>query len=99
VELRSGLHYYCSFGFLAGSMSRKILTVNKDIRQMIKTVEAQGWTVVKTRGDHLKWISPDNGFVISASTPSDLRRFFLNLKKELMKKGFIDVEKKGQGRR
>ena len=51
----------------------------KEIREYIKEVEKQGWTVVKTNGDHLKWISPSGGFVISASTSSDRKRFFYNL--------------------
>ena len=62
----------------------------KEIREFIKKVEKQGWTVIKTRGDHLKWISPNGQFAISASTPSDKKRFFQNLKKELSKFGYVE---------
>lgn len=65
----------------------------KEIREYIKEVEKQGWTVIKTNGDHLKWISPNGGFVISASTSSDRKRFFYNLNKDMAKFGYIPNRK------
>ena len=70
----------------------------KEIREFIKEVEKQGWTVVKTNGDHLKWISPTGDFVISSSTPSDRRRFFMQLNKDLAKKGYIVNKDKRKGK-
>ena len=69
----------------------------KEIREFIKLAERQGWTVIKTKGDHLKWISPGGSFVISASTPSDRKRFFQHLRTDMAKIGY-EIVKPGKGK-
>ena len=59
----------------------------KELKELKKLAELQGWTVLKTRGDHLKWISPENAIVFCASTPSDVRAI-KNHKSVLRKYGF-----------
>lgn len=59
----------------------------KEIKPLIKRAEAQGWTITRTRGDHLKWTSPTGGGVyFSSSTPSD-RRAIHNIEKDLIRRG------------
>lgn len=52
------------FGLAGGS---------KDVRQLIRAAEAQGWAVSRTRGGHLRWRAPSGALVFTASTPSDWR--------------------------
>jgi predicted RNA binding protein YcfA (HicA-like mRNA interferase family) len=47
------------------------LTPNKDLAQLIKKAKKQGWIVEATRGNHLRWISPNGDVITSAKTPSD----------------------------
>lgn len=61
----------------------------KEIRELAKIVEKQGWTVIKTKGDHIKWVSPSGQFIISASTPSDRKRFFQHIAKDMARIGYI----------
>jgi predicted RNA binding protein YcfA (HicA-like mRNA interferase family) len=61
----------------------------KEIREFAKLVEKQGWTVIKTKGDHIKWVSPSGAFIISASTPSDRKRFFQHVIKDMARIGYI----------
>lgn len=75
-------------------MSYKISHI-KEIREFAKVAERQGWTVVKTKGDHLKWISPGGPFIISASTPSDRRRFFQHLAQDMARLGYV-IDKPGK---
>lgn len=49
---------------------------DKDLNQLRKLAEAQGWRVVRTHNDHYKWYAPDGKtMVVSGSTPSDHRAF------------------------
>jgi hypothetical protein len=47
--------------------------VNKDMQQMATWAAAHGWTITRTKNDHLKWRGPEGQLVVSASTPSDHR--------------------------
>jgi predicted RNA binding protein YcfA (HicA-like mRNA interferase family) len=60
---------------------------SKDLRQLIKQAEKQGWRVKVTGGNHLKWLPPRGQFVISSFSPSDPRAI-KNLTKQLEKEGF-----------
>lgn len=64
----------------------------KDLRQLVKQAEKQGWEVTRTGGDHLKWVSPLGAFFFSASTPSDIRGL-KNLKRDLRVYGFIELKR------
>lgn len=44
-----------------------------DWKSLMKTAKDQGWTVSKTRGEHLRWQAPTGKVVFSASTCSDSR--------------------------
>lgn len=50
----------------------------------------QGWRVERTSGGHLRWVPPDadKPFVISASSPSDLRAV-RNLRQYLRASGLV----------
>ena len=48
--------------------------MNKDWKQLRKRAEEQGWRVVATMANHLKWIPPNGGQILfSGKTPSDCR--------------------------
>lgn len=48
--------------------------MNKELKQLIAKLEAQGWTI-KTGGGHIKALAPNkaDGMVTFGSTPSDYR--------------------------
>ena len=50
-----------------------------------KAVEA-GWSLRKTKNNHIQWLGPEGARVYSASTPSDYRAV-LNIRSELRKRG------------
>lgn len=49
------------------------MSLKKDLETLVKKAEAQGFTVERTGGDHLKWTAPSGEFHFSPSTPSDTR--------------------------
>jgi predicted RNA binding protein YcfA (HicA-like mRNA interferase family) len=65
----------------------------REIQALVKDAERQGWVVVTTKGNHLKWLSPLGGIVYSSSTPSD-HRALANLRRDLRVYGLIEVTKK-----
>jgi predicted RNA binding protein YcfA (HicA-like mRNA interferase family) len=71
--------------------------IRKEVQELIKQAEAQGWVVQQSSGGHLKWLSPMGGFVFSSSTASDYRAV-KNITRDLKAYGFIVIEKK-KGRR
>jgi hypothetical protein len=86
-------------GCLAHAFSRGIdggtMSSRKEVQQLIKQAECQGWVVESTKGGHYKWLSPFGGFFFSASTPSDPRAIN-NIKKDLTRYGYIEITKKGK---
>jgi hypothetical protein len=65
----------------------------RDIQELKKQAECQGWVVEPTRKGHYKWISPSGNFFFSASTPSD-HRAMNNIKRDLRVNGFIIIERR-----
>lgn len=65
----------------------------RDIQELKKQAECQGWVVEPTRKGHYRWVSPNGVFFFSASTPSD-HRAVLNIKRDLKNNGFIVIERK-----
>lgn len=65
----------------------------KEIYQIVKQAEKQGWVVSRTGGDHLKFLPPNGmGMVICSSSPSD--HFTLSLlKRDLRVRGFVEISK------
>jgi predicted RNA binding protein YcfA (HicA-like mRNA interferase family) len=53
-------------------MSKRI-SPNKDLNQLIKKAQKQGWVVEESKGNHLRWVAPCGYVVISPKTPSDFR--------------------------
>jgi hypothetical protein len=59
------------------------MPAKKDIKQLTKKAEKQGWTVTVTGNTHLKWTSPQGEKVFSSMTPSDsfcLKKIIRDLK-------------------
>jgi hypothetical protein len=69
------------------------LSTNKDVNNLIKEAEGQGWQIVMTKSNHLKWLSPLGGLFYSSSTPSDWR-VVMKIKKDLRMRGFIEIKHK-----
>lgn len=46
---------------------------DKAIRSLVRLAECQGWTVTRTRRNHLKFCAPNGGVYFTGSTPSDHR--------------------------
>lgn len=44
-----------------------------DFKAIMKSAQAQGWTITRSRNNHLRWHSPSGQVVFSAATPSDHR--------------------------
>jgi hypothetical protein len=65
----------------------------KDLTQLIKAAEHQGWEVTISNSGHLRWVSPTGGIVFSSRTPSD-RRVIPRIKQDLRMRGFIELRKK-----
>jgi predicted RNA binding protein YcfA (HicA-like mRNA interferase family) len=63
------------------------MTSKKDIEQLKRKAEKQGWTVEVTNGGHRRWTSPQGEKVFSALTPSD-HRAIKNIIKELARRGY-----------
>ena len=60
------------------------MQAKKDIKQLSRKAQKQGWTVSLTGGSHLKWTSPRGEKVFSSYTPSDdfaLKKIIRDLKK------------------
>lgn len=71
------------------------MSSRKEIQQLRKKAEKQGWIVALTHGGHYKWVSPIGEFFFSSSSPSDPRTIN-NTRQELLRRGFIEIEKKGR---
>lgn len=65
---------------------------SKDLKELIKTAEEQGWKVERGNNGHYKWLSPTGGMVITSSTPSD-KRAFANIQSDLRRYGLVLVKK------
>ncbi|AVR56773.1 hypothetical protein PBI_ELVA_32 [Microbacterium phage Elva] len=61
--------------------------MNKDLKKLIKTVEAQGCTVTVSTKGHLLFAKDGRRVAVTGSTPSD-KRAFLNLKADLRRAGY-----------
>ena len=70
---------------------------NKDLRELIKQAEKQGFNVKLTSGGHYRWTAPNGVFFFSASSPSDARAL-KNITQYLRINGFVELKKK-KGRR
>ena len=62
--------------------------MKKELKELRRAAEEQGWVVAPTRKSHLAWRSPSGYLVISSSTPSD-RRAIKNLRAFLTRQGLV----------
>jgi predicted RNA binding protein YcfA (HicA-like mRNA interferase family) len=60
----------------------------KDIKQLIKKAEKQGWIVSLSKGGHLRWKSPDGKMLFCSATPGDVR-MIKNHEAEMRRNGYI----------
>jgi predicted RNA binding protein YcfA (HicA-like mRNA interferase family) len=65
---------------------------SKEIQELIKVAEDQGWRVERSNGGHFKWLAPNGKMVITSATPSD-KRAFANIQTDLRRYGLIIVKK------
>lgn len=70
----------------------------KDLMQLMREAEDQGWTVSKTNGGHLRWLSPQGITVFSSYSAGD-HRTLKNTKSQLKAAGFVEFVKKGRRRK
>lgn len=63
----------------------------KDMKQLRKLAEQQGWRAPETRNGHVRFLSPDKGqpAIVAAGTPSD-HRAWRNLIASLRRAG-LDI--------
>jgi predicted RNA binding protein YcfA (HicA-like mRNA interferase family) len=73
-------------------ITRKTKMKSKEIQELIKLAETQGWRVEKSNGGHYKWMSPTGKMVITSATPSD-KRAFANIQSDLRRYGLVLVKK------
>lgn len=67
----------------------------KELNELRRIAEQQGWKVTQTKGDHMKWLPPDGGpFVITSASPST-SNIIKTIKHQLQKRGLA----LGNGRR
>jgi hypothetical protein len=65
---------------------------DKDLTQLMRKAEAQGWVIERRNNGHLKWVSPKGYIVFTGFTHSDPRSI-KNVIQELRVGGFIHIKK------
>jgi predicted RNA binding protein YcfA (HicA-like mRNA interferase family) len=61
----------------------------KELKEVIREAENQGWTVRRSKKGHLQFFAPDGkSIVVSGGTPSD-HRAMPNLIQRLRRHGFV----------
>jgi len=73
---------------------------NKELNDLWRKAERQGWTVGITPGGHIKWQPPEGDFIISSATPSD-SQIIRTIRRDLERAGLNlgNPRKKGTGGR
>jgi hypothetical protein len=66
---------------------------NKELNDIAKQAIEQGWTIIATNGNHIKWIAPTGKVTFSSYSPSDSRAI-KNHVSIMRSMGFITIEKK-----
>ena len=61
---------------------------SKEIRELVRELERQGWRVEPTKGGHFRAFPPQGSPVVLPSTPSD-RRALANTIALLRARGFV----------
>ena len=68
------------------------MSASKEMASLMKLAEEQGWRIEQGNSSHYRWFSPNGGFVITSSTPSD-HRAIMNIQRDLRRYGLILVKK------
>lgn len=64
-------------------------STNKEIKELIREAERQGWRVSKTKKGHIRFFAPDGETILTApGTPSE-HRWLNNLLPQLRRYGFV----------
>jgi hypothetical protein len=65
---------------------------DKELTQLMRKAETQGWVIERRRNGHFKWVSPEGHIVFTGGTHSDPRSI-KNVIQELRVGGFIHIKK------
>ena len=60
--------------------------MTKELRELARVAEAQGWEVTPTNSGHVRWRPKTGGLYFSGGTPSD-KRALRNLRAALVRRG------------
>lgn len=60
---------------------------NRELRQLVRRAQRQGWAVTYTGGGHLRWQAPDGALVFTPSTPNGGCRSLENTRADLRRVG------------
>lgn len=60
----------------------------KEIAELRRKAQQQGFTISRTGKSHLRWVAPNGAFTITSSTPSDGRQVIQNITRDLKSIGF-----------
>jgi hypothetical protein len=71
---------------------------NKDMKELAKEAEHQGWVITLRNNSHMKWTSPTGAVVFTSATPSD-RNAINQIRRNLVMNGFVYIHKKERKRR
>lgn len=72
----------------------KLVGTNKDVQKLINLAESNGFRVIVTGKNHLKWTAPDRSIYFCGLTSGDNRVTLNKLKNWLVAKGCPDVKRK-----
>ena len=64
--------------------------MNKEIRELIRVIEAKGFTVARENGRYYKVRNQDGGLLYALPATPGRARWLKNLTSELRKRGIID---------
>jgi len=71
------------------SSSRPVASAQKELKEIVRAAEKQGWGVERTKKGHWRFFAPDGENIVhGAGTPSD-RRALDNLLSQLRRYGFV----------
>lgn len=71
---------------------------NKEMKELAKEAEAQGWVITMRNNGHMKWASPTGAVVFTSATPGD-KNAFNQIRRNLVVNGFVYIHKKQRKRR
>lgn len=61
--------------------------IDKDVNELVKKIEKQGWSVRISRGSHIRCQSPTGRLVFLSGSPNGGRRAIENMRRDLRNAG------------